>query len=148
MFLLGSHQSSPAGQLTLYHSDLTIWNNQIFIHSTHTIQCQIRQSQNNLVASKTNTSRCNEDTRNKNIGIQSIYLTFSQKTTQSYQHQHYRRPVVCRVPGGLPSVVFRALGKDAFAECFFFDTRQRSSLPIVFFTLGKENFKAHFEAVN
>ena len=37
MFLLGSHQSSPAGQLTLYHSDLTIWNNQIFIHSTHTI---------------------------------------------------------------------------------------------------------------
>ena len=37
MFLLGSHQSSPAGQLTLYHNDLAIWNNQIFIHSTHTI---------------------------------------------------------------------------------------------------------------
>ena len=41
---------------------------------------------------------------------------------------HYRRPALCRVPGGLPSVVFRALDKDAFA--------------------GKENFKAHFEAVN
>ena len=39
------------------------------------------------------------------------------------------------MPGGLPSVVFRALGKDAFAECFF-DTRQRGSLPSVFLTLG------------
>ena len=50
---------------------------------------------------------------------------------------HYRRPALCRVPSGLPSVVFQALGKDAFAERFF-DTRQRSSLPSVFFTLGKE----------
>ena len=32
---------------------------------------------------------------------------------------HYRRPALCRVPGGLPSVIFRALGKDVFAECFF-----------------------------
>jgi len=39
------------------------------------------------------------------------------------------------VPGGLPSVVFWALGKAAFAECYFF-------------TLGKENFKAYFKAVN
>ena len=31
---------------------------------------------------------------------------------------HYRRPALRRVPGGLPSVVFRALGKAAFAECF------------------------------
>ena len=45
---------------------------------------------------------------------------------------HYRRPALCRVPGGLPSVVFRALGKEAFAECFF-DTRQRGSLPSIFF---------------
>ena len=62
---------------------------------------------------------------------------------------HSPRPPLCRVPSGLP-------------------TRQRSSLPSVFFTLdkessllsvfftlgeealclGKENFKAHFEAVN
>ena len=46
---------------------------------------------------------------------------------------NYRRPALCRVPGGLPSVVFWALGKDAFAECFFFDTRQSGSLPSVFF---------------
>jgi hypothetical protein len=29
----------------------------------------------------------------------------------------------------------------------FFDTRQRASLPSIFFALGKENFKSHFEAV-
>ena len=45
---------------------------------------------------------------------------------------NYRRPALCRVPGGLPSVVFRALGKAVFAECFFY-TRQRASLPSVFF---------------
>ena len=50
---------------------------------------------------------------------------------------HYRRPALCRVPGGLPSVVFRALGKDAFAECFF--TLGKEALCRVFFlTLGKE----------
>jgi len=52
--------------------------------------------------------------------------------------QHYRRPALCRVPSGLSSVVFRALGKDAFAERFF-DTRQRSFFAECFFlTLGKE----------
>ena len=62
----------------------------------------------------------------------------------------YRRPALCRVSSGLLSVVFRALGKDVFVECFFytrqigslpsvfFNTRQRGSLPSVFFTLGKE----------
>ena len=63
---------------------------------------------------------------------------------------HYRKRLSCRVSGALPSVLFRALGKDAFAECFFwhsakrlfakcfFNTRQRVSLPSVFLTLGKE----------
>ena len=55
----------------------------------------------------------------------------------SVQNPAVNSPALCRVPGGLPSVVFRALGKDAFAECFF-DTRQRGSLPSVFLTLGKE----------
>ena len=39
--------------------------------------------------------------------------------------------------------------KKFLCRVFFFGTRQRSSLPSVFFlTLGKENFKVHFEAVN
>ena len=62
--------------------------------------------------------------------------------------KHYRRPALCRVPGGLPSVVFRALGKDAFAECFFLTLGKEALCRVFFFTLGKENFKAHFEAVN
>ena len=33
---------------------------------------------------------------------------------------HYRKRLSCRVSGALPSVLFWALGKDAFAECFFF----------------------------
>ena len=32
---------------------------------------------------------------------------------------HYRKRLSCRVSGALPSVLFRALGKAAFAECFF-----------------------------
>ena len=32
---------------------------------------------------------------------------------------HYRRPAVCRVSSGLPSVIFRALGKDVFVGCSF-----------------------------
>ena len=54
-------------------------------------------------------------------------------------YSHYRRPAVCRVPGSLSSVVFWALSKDFFVECFFFDTRQRGYLPSVFLTLGKES---------
>jgi len=62
---------------------------------------------------------------------------------------HYRRPALCRVPSGLPSVVFRALGKDAFAERFFLTLGKEALCRVFFFfTLGKENFKAHFEAVN
>ena len=49
--------------------------------------------------------------------------------------------VVCRV------LFFGHSAKTPLTSVFF-DTRQRSSLPSVFFTLGKENFKAHFEAVN
>jgi hypothetical protein len=32
----------------------------------------------------------------------------------------------------------KALGKELFAECYIFDTRQRASLPSVIKTLGKE----------
>ena len=73
--------------------------------------------------------------------------------------------VVCRVlffghsaKTPLPSVFF-TLGKEALCRVFFFDTRQRASLQcffltlgkealcrVFFFTLGKENFKAYFEA--
>jgi hypothetical protein len=30
---------------------------------------------------------------------------------------HYRNLALCRVPNSLPSVLFRALGKELFAEC-------------------------------
>jgi acyl-CoA reductase-like NAD-dependent aldehyde dehydrogenase len=30
---------------------------------------------------------------------------------------HYRNLALCRVPYSLPSVLFRALGKELFAEC-------------------------------
>jgi len=60
----------------------------------------------------------------------------------------YWRPDLCRVPSGLPSVVFRELGKDAFAERFFLTLGKEPLCRVFFFTLGKENFKAHFEAVN
>ena len=63
---------------------------------------------------------------------------------------HYRRPALCRVSSGLPSVVFRALGKDAFAkwffwrsakklfaECFFY-ARKEASLPSVFLHSAKK----------
>jgi hypothetical protein len=57
---------------------------------------------------------------------------------------HYRIFILCRVSGGSPSVFFQALGKKSslssakskiLAECFFL-------------ALGKENFHAHFEALN
>ena len=73
-------------------------------------------------------------------------VLWSPQENLSRNHKlHYRRPALCRVPSKLPSVVFRALGKDAFAECIFwhsakqlfaecfFDTRQTPSLPSVFF---------------
>jgi len=63
------------------------------------------------------------------------------------------------VPSGLPSVFFGHSAKSffaecghsakkLFAECFFLTLGKEASLASVFFTLGKENFKAHFEAVN
>ena len=51
---------------------------------------------------------------------------------------HYRSPALCRVPGGLPSVVFRALGKDAFAECFFLTLGKEALCRVFFLILGKE----------
>ena len=93
----------------------------------------------------------------------------------------YRRPALCRVSSGLPSVFFRALGKEllcrvrkktlgkeALCRVFFLTLGKKASLPTAksffaecffrhlakklfaecFFTLGKEKFKAHFEAVN
>ena len=52
--------------------------------------------------------------------------------------KHYRRSALCRVPGGLPSVVFRALGKDVFVECFFWHSAKRLFAECFFLTLGKE----------
>ena len=44
---------------------------------------------------------------------------------------------------------FLVLGKDAFAECFFLHSAKSFFAECYFFlTLGKENFKAYFEAVN
>jgi hypothetical protein len=77
---------------------------------------------------------------------------------------HYRNLALCRVPYSLPSATQKTLGKrkhsakKLFAECFIFDTRQRVSLPSVFFwhsakgsmpsvtntTLGKELFAECF----
>ena len=66
---------------------------------------------------------------------------------QSVFHKHhYWKPALCRVPEALPSVFYRALGKDGFAECFFsalgkdgfaecffFGTRQTCILPSTIF---------------
>jgi hypothetical protein len=49
--------------------------------------------------------------------------------------KHYRNLTLCRVPYSLPSVLFRALGKELFAEChilcrvFYFGHSTKSSLP-------------------
>jgi hypothetical protein len=54
-------------------------------------------------------------------------------------YNHYRNLALCRVPYSLPSATQKTLGKikhsakKLFAECFIFDTRQRVSLPSVFF---------------
>jgi hypothetical protein len=34
-----------------------------------------------------------------------------------WQNMHYRNLALCRVSYSLPSVLFRALGKELFAEC-------------------------------
>jgi hypothetical protein len=42
----------------------------------------------------------------------------------------------------LSSVQQKTLGKQALAECFIFDTRQRSSLPsVIFLTLGESRLE-------
>jgi hypothetical protein len=58
---------------------------------------------------------------------------------------HYRNLALCRVPYSLPSVLFRALGKEALwrvprkKPSVKESTRRRSSLPsVLFLTLGKE----------
>ena len=73
--------------------------------------------------------------------------------------RHYRKLALCRVPEALPSVFYRALGKDGlcrvpffwhsakmyFAECLCFGTRQRGILPCAFFfALGKSVFQSNF----
>jgi hypothetical protein len=84
---------------------------------------------------------------------------------------HYRNPALCRVfffghsATSLPSAN-KTLGKKKhsakkpFAECFFLHLAKKllcrvfflhsakSFFAECFFTLGKENFKTHFEAVN
>ena len=60
---------------------------------------------------------------------------------QSSNPAHYRKPALCRVPEALPSVFYRALGKDVFCRGLFFGTRQNASLPSAFFlALGKDVF--------
>jgi hypothetical protein len=68
---------------------------------------------------------------------------------------HYRKKDLCRVSNILPSVFLRALGKEllcrvpVFAECLFYGTRQRSSLPsALFIHSAKIIFKSYFEVVN
>jgi hypothetical protein len=36
---------------------------------------------------------------------------------EDWLRTHYRNLALCRVPNSLPSVLFRALGKELFAEC-------------------------------
>jgi hypothetical protein len=40
------------------------------------------------------------------------------------ESMHYRNPLLCRAPEALPSVFFRALGKEGFAESQIKNTRQ------------------------
>jgi hypothetical protein len=61
--------------------------------------------------------------------------------------QHYRNLALCRVPNSLPSVFFRALGKEALCRVprkkpsVKENTRRRVYLPsVIFLTLGKELF--------
>jgi hypothetical protein len=71
---------------------------------------------------------------------------------------HYWKKDLCRVSSVLPSVFFRALGKETLCRVPFLDTRQRSSSSSAFFrhsakspfaecffrTLGKDNFQIIF----
>jgi hypothetical protein len=64
---------------------------------------------------------------------------------------HYRNLALCRVPNILPSVFFRALGKEALCRVprkkhsVKENTRRRVSLPsVIFLTLGKELFAECF----
>ena len=61
---------------------------------------------------------------------------------------HYRKPALCRVPEALPSVFYRALGKDGFAECFFRHST-KMVLPNVFFWHSAKKYFAecHFSAL-
>ena len=89
-------------------------------------------------------------------------------TMYSHLQWHYRKPAICRVPEALPSVFYRALGKDRVSECqikytrqtkthgkirlcrvFFSGTRQKGFLPCAFFwPSANQFFEAIFEALN
>jgi hypothetical protein len=62
-------------------------------------------------------------------------------TRNELTHMHYRNLALCRVPYSLPSVLFRALGKELFAECHAKkpsvkeNTRRRSSQHFFLFFL-------------
>jgi len=66
------------------------------------------------------------------------YCSFEMHEISISREGHYRRPALCRVPGGLPSVVFRALSKATFAECFFLTLGKEALCGVCFFTPGKE----------
>jgi hypothetical protein len=91
----------------------------------------------------------------------------SLEATRTGNSRFAERPTLCRVPGQalaktglcrvprqtldkalLCRVFFGSRQRTLFAECFFY-TRQRPSLPSAKKeTLGKENFKSKFEALN
>ena len=50
---------------------------------------------------------------------------------------HYRKPTLCRVQEVLPSVFYRALSKDGFAECFFRHSAKMYFAECHFSALGK-----------
>jgi hypothetical protein len=73
-------------------------------------------------------------------------MSLSHKFQWNQPILHYRNLALCRVfisgtrqKSSLPSATQKTLGKikqsakKLFAECFIFDTRQRNSLPSVFF---------------
>ena len=61
---------------------------------------------------------------------------------------HYWKPALCRVSEALPSVFYWALGKDGFAECFFWHST-KMALPSVFFQHSAKMYFAecHFSAL-
>ena len=79
--------------------------------------------------------------------IMSIVLLPPFVSILHYWSFHYGKPAICRVPESLPSVFYRALGKDRVCRVpnkihsANKNTRQNTSLPSVFFlTLGKDVF--------